>query len=328
MADGRSQSVYLGSSTRSKEGGISMATADGTGTIVRASSSLKMTGYVLDQESLEKIDGISKELVAGADTKCTYEMRCSSATSGGQVFSFSTLDNLLPRLAAEASRVENLSLRYSSGRTAGINAVFNSDGLVRTKAFSHLPDLQFDLDRLARQIRECDQQYSWPVRTFVLSRLPRRLVRISIGFLFVFLLFGLGFYFYARSVGVNIDPSLIPPGETIANRVEEAIKSNDVNQKLNILLMHNLYGFTNVKDILKQWRTAIAWISISLAVAIICAFALRLFAGLYPSAYFRFGAQEKAWSKLEHRREFWGIVVVIGFFVHIVAGIILGFFAK
>lgn len=206
--------------------------------------------------------------------------------------------------------------------------MFQSDGLVETKAFSDSPDLQFDLDRLARQIQECDQQYSWPVRSFLFNPTARNAVRRIISLLFVFLLGSLIWYFYARRVGVNIDASLIPPGETIANRVEEAIKSGDVNLKLNVLLTRQLYGFKNIKDILSLWKTIIAWLSISLMVAAICALALRLFTGLYPKAYFRFGSQEKAWLKLEQRREVWGVVIVIGFCVHILAGIVLGFFAK
>lgn len=42
-----------------------MATPPSTESVFRASSRITMPGYVLDQESLQQIDGISKDLEAG-----------------------------------------------------------------------------------------------------------------------------------------------------------------------------------------------------------------------------------------------------------------------
>ena len=87
-------------------------------------------------------------------------------------------------------------------------------------------------------------------------------------------------------------------------------------------------GFTNVSDILKLNKLGIAWMTICLVLLVVCALALRKFRRLYPLAYFRFGAQEKQWPKLERNREFWRTVVVIGFIINVIAIIVLGFSAR
>ena len=297
--------------------------------ITRASEIVRIPGYLLDQETLQRIEDVAKDIVGnGGKIDHKYEMRSSPRTPGGHVFSCKNLDVLLPRLGSKEEPVENLSLRYSNGVSAGANIVFESDGTVRAKAFSHAPDLQFDFDRLVREISDCDQQYSWPIRFLVYKPGVRRLFRFAIILLSVFLMGTLAFYVYARRVGVNVDPSVIPPGETIANRVDEAIKSNDVNQKINVLLSAQLKGFANIRDILALQRRILAWLLIALAVTSIGLLILKYFARLYPKAFFLFGKSERTWTQLQRRREIWGGAIMIGFFINIIAGLVVGLLLK
>ena len=60
----------------------------------------------------------------------------------------------------------------------------------------------------------------------------------------------IGYSFYANNVGVDIDPNIIPKGNEYYIQVENALKSDDISEKINILLLAQLKSFTNVQDIL------------------------------------------------------------------------------
>jgi hypothetical protein len=126
-------------------------------------------------------------------------------------------------------------------------------------------------------------------------------------------------------VGVNIDPSLIPSGNTYFQEVEQALKSDSLSRKLDVLLMAQLRSFRNVQDVLDLLEGLIVFSLIALSIIAVSMLLLRVIARLYPLSFFAFGHQREVLSKLQHKREIWGVAVLLAFIVNVIAGLLITF---
>ncbi len=59
-------------------------------------------------------------------------------------------------------------------------------------------------------------------------------------------------YRTAKEIGVNISDNIIPKNNEIYSLIDKALKSNDINEKLNLLLQYNLRGFINADLFIKN----------------------------------------------------------------------------
>jgi hypothetical protein len=219
-------------------------------------------------------------------------------------------------------------MRYVVLKESGINVeFFRNYGKIGVSAYSNALDFQFHIDRLFREIQKCKQEYSWFVRKFIIERdLPRNVLN----WLFIcsfLLLFFAGYYFYALKVGVNIDPTFIPSGNEYFQEVEQAIRSDDIARKLDVLLLSQLKGFTNVQDVLQRQQTLIIFTLIVLAIAVVLYFLARFVENLYPTAFFEFEPQKKILVDIQRKRDIVWAGIVIGFIVNVIAGLIIAFFS-
>lgn len=291
----------------------------------KVSKTFDIAGYVLDREILNRIDLISKQAVSDAEDVNFERLKIVywATAYDGNMLKFEIVEALITYLDTELVKLKSLSLQYVLPEKSGINIVFQPKGKIELSAYSNALDFQFNLDRINREIRRCDQEYGWWVRTFVFKSFIRRLLVYGISFFSIFLLYNVWFYIYARNVGVNVDPSVIPSGNTYFQTVEEALKSDDPNKKLNVLLIGQFRNFTNVRDILSQQEKYIAFCLIGLAIATVLALVLRAISRLYPPSFFEFGDQKSVLIRLNRKREIWGITIIIGFVVNVIAGLVL-----
>jgi len=296
-------------------------------TITRISEDFDIPGYVVDSEILHRIDAIAREAVAGTEDPrmADLEVEYSVTTEAGVELKFETIDSLEARLNSEPKQLESVSLEYRVPLEVGISLVFESKGEIGLSAFGDAPDFQFNIDRLTRELRRCDQEYGWLVRTFVFPARVRMLLAMLLFPVSFYLLFHIGYYLYALNVGVNIDPSLIPSGYTYFQEVEKALKSDSIARKLDVLLLAQLRDFKNVQDILEREERLVVLSLIALAIIVVLSALLRSIARLYPLSFFAFGRQKEVLSKLQRRREIWGVAVLLGFIVNIIAGLIVAF---
>lgn len=135
----------------------------------------------------------------------------------------------------------------------------------------------------------------------------------------------IGYYFYAKNVGVNIDPTIIPDGNTFYQEVEKALKSDSLSRKIDVLLISNLKDFTNVQDILERQKRYIGILLFSLTIILIAFFVLKTFSNLYPLALYSFGRQKEFLTKLRRKRDIWEVGVLLAFIVNIIAGLVIAF---
>ncbi|HEV7680766.1 MAG TPA: hypothetical protein VGO68_01490, partial [Pyrinomonadaceae bacterium] len=206
---------------------------------------------------------------------------------------------------------------------SGINIVFEQNGEIRRSAYGREPDFQFNVDRLDTVIRECDPDYAWPIRTLVFRDFVKKLFTWLLAVVSLILLGQLAFYAYGRKVGVNVDPAIIPSGYSYYQDVERAIKSNDTNTKLNVLLQGQVQGFENIRDILDATKWRIAFLSIALIIVAALNLIRRGIVRLYPLSCFAFGHQKQVLARLQRKRELWFIVIALGFVVNVVAGLLV-----
>ncbi|MDQ3820819.1 MAG: hypothetical protein M3362_24465 [Acidobacteriota bacterium] len=293
--------------------------------VIKVSETLIIPGYVLNEDILERIDAISKQAVIGTVDSNTEKVQIGywGANEAGHTLKFETPESLISTLDSEDMQLKSISLQYIVPDQSGINVGFLPKGKIELSAFGNALDFQFNIDKLLREIRRCDQEYGWLIRTFIIRSKTRRMLSTAVLLLSLFLFFNIGYYLYALKVGVNIDPSVIPSGNTYFKEVEAALKSADISKKLNVLLVAQLRDFSNVQDVLILHRRLIIFSVIALSIAAVFILILRAIIRLYPLSFFAFGRQKEVLLRLHRKREIWGIAVILGFVVNVVAGLVV-----
>lgn len=286
----------------------------------KISKTIQMIEFVLEGNILERVDEIAKQSIDNEDKQVTV---FSITTKDDEILKFDSFENFLDRANSEPRDVSSISLQYITPSNAGISIIFSQKGYVELSAYSNALDFQFNIDRLTRELRRCEQEYNWFVKTFILkTKLSQLLLALIFAFSF-FLLSSIGYYFYALNVGVNIDPTIIPSGNEYFQQVEDAIRSDDLAQKIDVLLLAELKGFKNVQDILIRQQKLITYSLIILIITAILYLLLDFVRKLYPPGFFAFTFQQTKLADLNRKREIVWVGVVIGFLVNIIAGFMI-----
>lgn len=285
--------------------------------------SFYLPGYVLDEQLLKRIDDSAQRLLVGRGSEEGINKNYNITDKRRVAITFNSLGALLEYLDSELFEAESINLTYSSRQDADVQVDFMQGGIIRLLAYSKSPDFNFNVQRLKGEIERCGQSYSFAIKAFIFSGKTIKLLKSAIFYLSIFLLANIVFYIYARSTGVDIDPSILPSGNAYFAQVEQAIKSEDLTNKLNVLLMGHLRYFTNVSDILTVQGKMMFYTLITISITLVILSLHWVINRLYPLSFFSFGYKKNELSSLYRKRDFWGIAVVIGFIINIVAGLII-----
>jgi hypothetical protein len=294
---------------------------------VKTSNTFKLPGYLLDPDSLNRICQIARQLVGGTEeTPFGYEIRAIHKNAKQETLRGTSINGLVENLGQHATVIEDFDIRFGNPELGAVNVNFGIRGDIDLRAYSNAVDCQVNLDRLKREIKECDQQSGWFVRTFVYNPNWRRFLAVGVVLMSISLTILLASYAYAHMVGVNIDSSHILSDNVTITRIDEAIKSNDPNKKLDALLMAQItqMGFVNLSDFLRDERRFIIDLLIAIVVLSLVVLSLRWLRSLYPRAFFLFGgSQIRTWAKLQKRREILVTAIIIGFIINLLAGVMV-----
>ena len=137
--------------------------------------------------------------------------------------------------------------------------------------------------KLRGRLQSLNQEYPWAARFFVLNSRFRRFTSVVSAFALLFLAFFVAFYIYARFVGVDVDPKLLPQGMSYYQEVEKAINSPDLGDKLNVLLRGHYEHFINVTDFLAKYRARIGYCVTAFVVLFVVSWVSRRLVRYYPS---------------------------------------------
>ena len=115
---------------------------------------------------------------------------------------------------------------------------------------------------------------------------------------------------YAKNAGVDIaDIGIVPDGNTYYKNVEDAIKDDDLNLKINTLLMGELKGFSNVTDIISRYTIYIRYVSIATIIVLLLFIVIRHISNLYPLTSFEIGDEIEKLKKIKRKENFGGALL-------------------
>ena len=211
-----------------------------------ADETLSIPGYVLGHDSLSRIDRSAKKMFSKVGD-ITQEF----LVIGKETTSCATL-NEVTRLFEESRLVPiGIGLSYTSN-DGGLRVLFQPNGQIRVYARGQLKGFENQFENIKRELRGCDQEPNFLVTSLVFSRYSRRILTGALFLIFAtsfFLAWETCYYFYAASVGVDIDPKLIPDGNAYFKEVEQALQKGSDAEKIDVLLRGQLRMFSNVSGV-------------------------------------------------------------------------------
>lgn len=296
--------------------------------VTKISEVFNIPGYILDSNTLSKIDELSLSIVTKHKKRKKIEKAFWVTNQQGEVIKFDTFEKFFSFVNSEKDFFSSIILKYIVVGEVGISIEFTNKGKIELSAYGNAIDFQFDIDQLIREIQKCDQEYNGFIKNLIIKRDLSRLFTLLISGISFLLLYSVGFYSYASNVGVNINPSVIPNGNEYFKQVEHALQSDDLSEKLNVLLTSQLKGFANVQDILQRTQTFSVFLLISLTIVVILFFLFKFIKKLYPLAFFEFEANKKVLSDIYRKRDIVWVGVILGFAVNIIAGLAIAFLEK
>ena len=285
-----------------------------------------MPGYVLNSDILTKIDGIavnSIKIEDSSEPEVFYSVRNSKDNE--KLFkSPSDIDQLFKNPSDE---IIEITSKYEISNKVGLTIAFYDKGKVEISGYSQASDFEYRIDQIVRELKRCEQDYNWLEANFAINSKVKKILFETLLVLFIILVIFFIYVAYAQNVGIDIaDIGIVPDGNTYYKNIEDAIKGDDLNLKINTLLMGELKGFSNVTDIISRYTIYIRYISIATIIVFILFIVVRNVSNLYPLTFFEIGDGIKKLKKIKGKREVWGIVVILGFIVNVTAGLLLAIF--
>lgn len=294
--------------------------------VFQSSDELPLQGYVLDESALRNINRTAYQAVLDSAGTQTVSSAFKLHQSKNEI-AFKDLESLVEHLAHSPEHIQSLNIRHFFGESTGINVSFGSDGIVKISGFSENLSFRFAFEEVKESALLVREEYSWFVRYWALSERSKRIMTLLASAAYLFFSGGLLIlmfsYAYARKVGVDVDPNLIPQGNERFKQLAEAIKSTETNKKLDALLASQFTGFQNVTDFLADLRRVIVAVVAILVALSFVLIARRVLRRLYPPCYFSFGRNERELQRLRTKRQFWGATIFVALLVNLVAGILV-----
>jgi hypothetical protein len=224
--------------------------------------------------------------------------------------------------------VETIELEVSISSLARFNISMEKNGSIALDLSGHYEEFIFCRNEILNILNNSQKE------TSVLAKLLNNTIfydglNILIVVIMLILLLRGSFafidYLKAKEIGVNVSESIIPKNNEIYVMLEEAIYSNDINLKLNLLLQLGLRGFVNSD---KYMNDRIVIIKNS-GVLFFSMIFLLLFINKLKKTYeinITIGYNEKQYMQLEKKRGFWVFTVLLTIALNIISHIIITFF--
>jgi hypothetical protein len=294
--------------------------------VFQSSDELQLQGYVLDESALRNINQTAQKAVLDSAGTKTVSSAYKLHQSKNEI-AFEGLEFLVEHLRRSPEHIQSLNIRHSAGESTGINVSFGSDGIVKISGYSENLSFRFAFEEVKESTLSVKEEYMWLLRYWALAGRTKRIMTLLSAAAYFFLsvcLFVLMFgYAYAKKVGVDVDPKLIPQGNERFKQLADAIKSTDINTKLDALLASQFTGFQNVTDFLADSRRAIVVVVTFLIALNFVLIVRKVLERLYPLSYFSFGRNERELQRLRTKRQFWGVTIFAALPVNLLAGILV-----
>jgi len=206
-----------------------------------------------------------------------------------------------------------------------VNLVIYSDGDVAISGNFHPKKSDELLSLVWDELLINDEEYPNFAKSFIIPRITKRIFEYLLIGVSLVLLAQIFYLSYAQRVGVDLkDSTILKNGNDYFNLVEDAIKSDSIAVKLDVLLLNELRGFTNVSVVIERTKFLITVLSISVVVILLAYLILILLRKRFPLVYYSLSElHRKRYTKIIKEREVIVISIIIAFVINIISGIIL-----
>lgn len=299
------------------------------GNNTRLIEKLDMDGYVLNPEHIQKIvEIIDSSDLFDDDSNCStnQELKLFAYIEDGNIRQFMSLTELVNYPNTSPEIITGLRIEKAEQNDCKVELQLKNSGSIIIDICGPTHKIEALVHSLKQHLRALDQKYSKTIKAIIINDRPRRLATFIFVLAVISLLGLIGFYIYGLQIGVDVDPDILPGSTAYATLVESAIQSDNINDKLNVLLIGNLRGFINVTDYFQI-------IKILIVGCLIVIFLLGGFIKLskhlktfFPLSFFAIGHQKEELLRLIKIRDTWVIAIIVGFLINIIAGIILTLF--
>jgi len=287
---------------------------------------LLVDGFVVKPEHLRQLHALVTDCEVFKNSSQNSPVKYRALLENGNVVQFRDLDEILNYPNTSPEVIEGLRISRLGAGEQKVEIELDSSGSVRIDACGSPHIVEAVVHTISQYLRAVDQQFSWFARIFVLDRRPRRLATMLAAWASLTLVFLIGYYIYALNTGVDVSADMLPSGMTYYQQVEEAIQSQDMAEKLNVLLLGQFRYFTNVTDVLQRTRNQIVACLLGILILGIAAWISRHLKRFFPLSFFAIGHQREVLARLEKKRELWIVGIIVGFVVNIIAGALVAIF--
>jgi len=292
--------------------------------MININKEFHISGYSLESDTFKKIYNFSKEIMQSNKGEEKFP-EIIVDTEDNHSHNFKSFNEYEDSFANEAIKIKELTVKCSSIDQKYLNIHFHSDGYISLKLESLPNESQQILDKLISELNRLDPNFNFIIRFIFFSKRAESILLTLFSFISLVILYNVVYYIYASNVGINLkDPSLIPKGNEYYREVEDALKSDSLYTKIDILLKGELKNFTNVEIILDERINYIKFSLIFLVIIVIIYFIIKSVKKLYPKSFFAISPyQTKLLTSILRKRDIWNIGVFLALIINIVAGLVL-----
>lgn len=296
--------------------------------VTKFSLSINTKGLYINRDILIKVDELCKKSLRNSDDEASTSSEINASTDKGRTVTAQNIPALLEKIDGIDEVVNSILMNYEDeSSNSAMQISFEKDGDVEILAYGAKHDLEFGMQRVKMGLGSCDQEYHWLISKVTKSKFFLALPILSFLIFSISALVFTGYYFYAKSVGIDIDQSIVVQDHLkYIREVEKAIHTDAISEKLNILLKGQLVGFTNLTDVIKDTSSKIRIFTLGALISGVLIFLQYQLRKLFPSSFFEIGSQVGQYEKLVKKRDLWVVGIIIAFGINIISGIFVSFF--
>lgn len=287
------------------------------------SKELELGSYVVRPETISRLEPLLARLLGSPGESMQHRWVFESA---GRTFEFDSAAAAVDSIDKANHVVTDLSYfgHSSAGRTLTI--LFHDSGNIRIRSRGASPQLDYDVDALERELMRVSGNAPRIVSRLVWATLPNSISNFVLVFSSFLLFVLLSAYMYSMKVGVRVDEELVPQGNDRLLVIQNAIKSNRLEEKLDALLRDRLSGSVDVSTFQLRTIWQIKLLVLAAIVALSFKLIVRFGRKLWPRSTIALGVNALEYDRLVARRSLFVGSVVVGGLVNLVTGVVLGFF--
>lgn len=240
---------------------------------------------------------------------------------------YKTVNEFEKSINSKNDEIKEIVIEYKSKSEDNVSIKINKSGSVYYSGYGDKQKVSYLLNKIANAFENYIDERSWLSNVLSYSGLLYKIISRGVVFVSLMLIASIFLYSYAKENAVDIvlDKTYLNKGNEKFIEISDAIQSNDINIKLNVLLAQHLNGFINKKDAIVLYKYWTKIFSIILIFFVLTILFIKRYRKISPKCEFYFSHLIKKYDKYDNERRFWLGAVLVALIVNLAAGIIIAF---